>query len=167
MKATTTGRGGTSRKILSVLMDTGTSDFGGWTSADLGDLLDHQLRTLLSVEVEALILHTAGPPEEARAFFAEGPYRTFQDVLREGAADDDALQMVKGYAKTALAAEGMLPKPVARFLYVAAILRATAIGRSGLSSLDPVTVERDARHLLTSPWLSPTARDLLRAGLAR
>ena len=152
------------RAIIAGLMDEQSRGFGYWSPADLGSLLEHQLRTPLHLEAEGLLQHAKGPVRAARASIEGGV--TFRDVLERGLAGDDALRMVKGWAKEQLADPQGLPRPVAHFLYIASILRATSQGDDEFSALDPTALQAEARRCLTLQWLPSEARDLLRAGLS-
>ena len=154
-----------SRAIARALLDASSLSTGDWSANDLASLLEHQLRTPLHLEAERLLEHAVGPREAAVAALQARPPVTFFDVLQRGATGDGVLHMVKGYAKEALARDGVLPREIARFLYIASILRARAAGAKQFTSLDDASIDSEARRCLTLTWLPATARDLLRRGL--
>lgn len=155
-----------SRAILAELMDGATEIAGGWSAADLRGVLQHQLRTPVAAESEAMTDPSAPARFDTEVTAGRDRDETFFDVLARGDPADGALLFVKSYAKRALSASDALPHPVAHFLYVASIVRARAAGDEGFSSLSPAMVEAEARRCLTQPWLPDEARELLREGLA-
>jgi hypothetical protein len=163
---TTRGTGsGDSRAILIDLMQTEGEGAGHLSPADLSALLRHQLRTPIALEAEELA-DARGGREDLQAVVDRAQV-TFGDVIRASEASDPLLRLVKTYAKRHLAEDGGLPEPVARFLYVAAVLRARSLGDRTMSGLDDASLEAEARRILTARWLPPEAREILRAGLAR
>lgn len=152
-----------SRAILVELMEVERGGAGYLSPADLASVLEHQLRTPLALESEELLLVTNGTGE-ARAV-EEGADRTFAEVVRASAAGDPLLRVVKDYAKRQLTLDGGLPEPVARFVYVAAALRARTVGDTTVSTLDDASLEAEARRLLTAHWLPGEAREIVRSGL--
>lgn len=152
-----------SQAILRELMEIERGDAGYLSPADLSSVLEHQLRTPLELESDELLRGTRDV-DAARAVEA-GADRTFGDVVGTAAAGDPLLRLVKEYAKRQLTAEGGLPEPVARFLYVAAALRARTVGDTTVTRLDDTSIEAEARRILTARWLPRNAKDIIRSGL--
>ena len=153
-----------SKPILVGLMETDGEGAGYLSPGDLAALLLHQLRTPVRLEVEGSSL-SAQLDRLMRDAFADRPALTFGDVLESGERGDRALRAVKEFAKAALKESAGLPEPVAHFLYVAAVLRASTVDDSTVSTLDEDSRLVEARRLLTAGWLPERARDLLRANL--
>lgn len=153
-----------SYEIVDGLMDVHEKELGYWSPEDLRSLLEHQLRTPLRLEHEALTDQTSRSEREALAFLDQYGAQTFGDVL--DGDSEEGLRLVKDFAKGERLSPAGLPKPVAHFLYIATIMRARALGWTSFSSLDPASAESEARRCLTFHWLPDAARDVLRAGLA-
>jgi hypothetical protein len=75
-------------------------------------------------------------------------------------------RLVKDFAKASIETEADLPREVARVLYVLALLPLEEPARRRVSSLDPASLEREARRCLTYGWLPARTRAALVRGLA-
>lgn len=153
-----------SHAILIELMEVDRGGAGYLSPADMSSLLEHQLRTPLSLESDELAHGIEGTVDAAA--IAAAATLTFGDVVRDSKAGDPLLRLVKQYAKRQLTVGGGLPEPVARFFYVAAVLRARAVGDTTVSTLGDGSLDAEARRILTAPWLPEGAKDILRSGLA-
>jgi hypothetical protein len=148
-------------------MDTSASSSEAWSDEDLRGVLEHQLRVPLHLEADRLTRYATCSEDKALDEIHRGPYGTFLDVLTRGAPRDQALVMVKGYAKASLNEGGVLPTEVARVLYVATLLRSLNQDQAaeGFTRLDEASIRSEAQRCLTQPWLPESARELLRRGL--
>ncbi len=154
-----------SHDILQALLDPSRSETVAWSASDLRAMLDHQLATALSAELDQLAACAQSTREHALAILADCRGASFGDLLRATAPSGRALKMVKDYAKGALATAGDLPRDVARVLYVLAILRGRQSGIEDITALDEASLTREVRRCLTFAWLPEDIRALLRRGL--
>lgn len=148
----------TDPRRLAALFDTG--DAAGpacaWESADLGEILRHQLDTALS----SVLGRSGAGPGPAPA--------TVGALLADPAPPVALLWGMKAFAKSADARpDGPLPREVATALYYAAILAALVGGGERITELDDAALRVGTEWALRQPWLAAELRPLFQAGLER
>ena len=151
-----------SKDIIRALMNPSRLDTVPWSSSDLRAMLEHQLATPLTSELDRLAELSQCSREQAISIITSCGCHSFGDLLREDSPFVSALKMLKDYAKASLVNEEDLPRDVARVLYVIAILRGREAGIADVSSLDDMSIERAVRRCLTYGWLPDDVRELLR-----
>lgn len=156
---------------LRLLLDAALDGEHTWSGEDLGAVLEHQLRTPLTAELEALAACSGEPPEQLRAMLAASPAHCFADALEPARADPQRLallRLVKALARDSLDGDGLLPAEVARVIYVTAVCAAGRADLAAVSALHPAAVQRECRRCLTHVWLPGDARarllEAMRAG---
>ena len=157
-----------SNDILKALLDSSRPDLSTWSPGEMCALLEHQLSSALASECGYFAELTGQTPEQCSGILAGCGCRTFGDVLLNGVPSAQAVRLVKDFAKASMGTSpGDLPKEVARVLYVMAILRPENTGIESITTLNPATIQREARRCLTFAWLPKTVRVAIREGSER
>lgn len=154
-----------SRKLLGSLLDSSRLDLGPWSLADLRAILEHQLDTPLLAERERFEETSSDAALPVAELDASGA-ATFGELLMSDSTSGSTLRLVKDFAKASLAAEGDLPREVARVLYTLAILVALKVGEASVTSLDDEAARREGYRCLTFAWLPASVASRLRQLLA-
>ncbi|MCC5829126.1 MAG: hypothetical protein JJU36_06725 [Phycisphaeraceae bacterium] len=151
-----------SKDIIRALMDPALPDTVPWSSSDLRAILEHQLDVSLAQESDRLAESNRQSAEQMASILSRCSKSTFGSILNDAMPAEDAVELIKNYAKASLAGDGDLPRDVARVLYVMAILRGRFAGYEGVSSLDESSLDREAQRCLTFGWLPGRVSDLIR-----
>lgn len=151
-------------KDLDKLFDL-AEDTPGWQPEDLAAIWQHQLRSLLSVDLKRL--RQAGAPPSEQLDRSDGPtLDTFGDLLSHPAAPLEMLQQAKDFAKRLGGHRHQaLPQAIASALYFAAI--AAALSRLGqrITTLDDATLTEGMEWGKVQPWLDESTRGLFQEAL--
>lgn len=150
-----------SKDIIGALLDPSKPDPVPWYVNDLRAILEHQLATRLTQELDGLAEFSGYSVGDASTIIQVSGCLTFIDLLQANLPSSHALLMFKNYAKGSLTKGGGLPTEVARVLYVSTITRAKQCGFHDISTLDDASIEREARRCLTFNWLPDSIRSLL------
>ncbi len=152
-----------SKNILRALMDPSKLDTVPWSSDDLRAILEHQLSTPLSAELDAFAETGKMTTNEVMRLLGDFREKTILDAIKRASDCVGVLQMIKSMAKASLTSDGELPRDVARVLYVLTILSCRRAGVSDVTTLDDASLERETRRCLTFGWLPDQVLCLLRA----
>lgn len=144
-------------------MDPEQPDPVPWSSTELRDILDHQMETELVAELDRFAELEQKSHEEVRRVLMDSGAETFEAVLLSARPAEKVLRLVKDFAKASMREGGDLPRDVARVMYVLAVLRGHACCADGISSLDHVVLDREARRCLTCGWLPGKIAESIRS----
>jgi hypothetical protein len=154
--------------FLRILTDPSPCDEATWRPLELQSILEHQMATSLASELTRFAEVASRPPDDIHVAIAGSGHVTFADVIAHSRPDPGVLRLVKEFAKSSMSIEeeGHLPKDVRRTIYVLAILRGVAIPHARITTLDKVSVIREARRCLTFAWLSENWCAVIRGGIS-
>ena len=130
-------------------------------TGEMADILEHQLSLSLRSEVEILSETSGLPACDVVAMLDDSGDSTFHEVLDNGTREE-CLSLIKEFAKYALAHDDLLPREVARVIYIWAILRGRYATSSVMTSMDDAELKNAARRCLTLAWLPDSIRASLR-----
>jgi hypothetical protein len=156
-----------SKDILSAIMDVSQPAMIPWSPNDLRAILEHQLATPLAMEIDRLTQCSGCNREEVSQLIEDSKCRTFGEFLAIANPSRKMLAVIKDFAKSAMSDSEILPRDVARIIYVSVILRGRQIKGRALTTLDADSIEREARRCLSYGWLPESTRDIIRKGLLR
>jgi len=139
---------------LGSLLDASESTGAGWTAADYGSLLEHQLAARLSDDLSRFFT-------DVPAAIAGIENHTFRELLGTPCPSLPALKMVRHFAKQLITGnDGTYPDEVARVLYFASIAAAQVHGGERITKLEPVQLREGYAWARYQPWLTVDLRAL-------
>ena len=149
---------------LSVLLETHDPNRQEWSTAELRDMLRHQLGAplrwglgSLSAEVEHR-LRVAQPPLH--------PLTTLGELLHHPNPPLELLRLVKSFAKSCRNdPDNPLPTGLVMLMYYASITLALTKHDRRISSVSPAALGRGLKWLVRQEWVDPQTGALLAAGL--
>ena len=148
-----------------VEMTTGRRRPHDWSDADLGEMLRHELRSSLEVDLSGAGGEGA---DEIRRFSSSGSFAsaTVGELLSHANPPIELLRRLKEFAKTADGEPLQLPSSVAIVLYYAAIAAARVHAGKAITDLPPGKVQEGLRWAAERPWADGSIRGLCAAALA-
>lgn len=151
---------------LSLMLALDTDAKKLWGEAELRDLLEHQLRAPLEVDLVRHDEKAAATLASVKTLVAKPP-TTFRELFLHPHPPIELLEWVKDFGKTQLTGhEPLLPEAIARFLYFASIGVARLRRGQKISQLDDGQVRAGLEWLLARPWLQEEMAALCRELLA-
>jgi hypothetical protein len=146
-------------KALACLMSVEPEANLGWTEIDLAEILQHQLQTPLANELNRL--EDTAPVDQILAD-VNPPIRTFSNLLHHPAPPLELLKCCKQYAKAMAASEEeLLPREVARVIYLASIVVARRRCQQRISTLRDADLAEGLRWLARQTWVDDLTRQLV------
>jgi hypothetical protein len=137
---------------------------GTWRRADLAEVLAHQLRVPLTLDLLRLGVAALGTPELGSEPWS---FRTFGELLVHSAPPLSLLRLVKDFAKSSDFGAAALPTPVALVLYYAAIAAAFVRHGTSISSLEAEGLRDGINWVLNQEWLYSDMRTIFETALER
>lgn len=149
-------------KSLAKLIDLDPRDEKLWGAGELADVLAHQLRAPLRVD---LVGGEGVTAEKWRQ--CSGEISSFGALFHHQAPPVELLNQVKQFAKHFLTQteKGAIPPEVATVLYYAAILTAATRARVRISDLSSPSLKSGIAWILRQTWLDAATRSIFEEGL--
>ena len=136
---------------LSRLLGADSEDTPAWSTAELSQILHHQLQAPLNAdgELHGIAMSSADPQTYAELLFAPTP----RTVL---------LESVTNFAKqSGQSVAPPFPKAIAAVLYIAAISAAFVSSNSAISDVRNPSFLKKLEWATAQPWLTEETKDLL------
>ncbi len=152
---------------LAGLMRLDGDEPAGWSAAELGAILRHQLAAPLEYDLRTIAPGGGQTISDMTAAITIGPRpNSFGDLIRHPAPPLDLLRLMKDFSKAGRDS-GSLPPEVSTVLYYAAI--AVALLRQGnrITELDDRSLRKGIEWCLVQPWMDSDLRSVLTEAAAK
>jgi hypothetical protein len=154
----------TDPRVMSTMLDLVDAHRHEWNTAELQEMLRHQLSSPLQLSLGTLSGEVAHQIRQAQP--PVPPLITLAELLVAPQPPLEILRLVKRFAKMCRRdRENPLPSEIVMLLYYVSISAALVRVGEAISNLPPTSLKHGLDWLCEQPWLTDEIRALLRDGL--